>query len=134
MPIFQGLIMPWAAPRPCNAKGCRNLITGRLAYCKEHTPLVNENRPETDQLYNTQRWKNLRRVKRQANPLCESCKDQGKIKLMVLVDHIKPVRDGGAMFDPKNLQSLCRECHDEKTKQDLLNRNSNRWQEAGNQI
>lgn len=31
------------------------------------------------------------------------------------VDHIDRVTDGGHAFDPTNLQTLCRECHEEKT-------------------
>jgi 5-methylcytosine-specific restriction endonuclease McrA len=31
------------------------------------------------------------------------------------VDHITPVSDGGHPFDERNLQTLCRECHEEKT-------------------
>jgi 5-methylcytosine-specific restriction endonuclease McrA len=31
------------------------------------------------------------------------------------VDHITPVSDGGHPFDPGNLQTLCEDCHQEKT-------------------
>lgn len=31
------------------------------------------------------------------------------------VDHITPIADGGHPFDPGNLQTLCSECHREKT-------------------
>ena len=31
------------------------------------------------------------------------------------VDHIVPVADGGHPFDPANLQTLCSECHQDKT-------------------
>lgn len=34
------------------------------------------------------------------------------------VDHIKPVSEGGHPFDPANLQTLCSECHKEKTAQE----------------
>jgi 5-methylcytosine-specific restriction endonuclease McrA len=31
------------------------------------------------------------------------------------VDHIQPITDGGHPFDPGNLQTLCSDCHTEKT-------------------
>lgn len=31
------------------------------------------------------------------------------------VDHIEPISDGGHPFDPANLQTLCSECHQDKT-------------------
>lgn len=31
------------------------------------------------------------------------------------VDHIEPISEGGHPFDPGNLQTLCEECHQEKT-------------------
>jgi len=34
------------------------------------------------------------------------------------VDHIQPLADGGHPFDPANLQTLCSECHLEKTAQE----------------
>ena len=40
----------------------------------------------------------------------------------MLVDHITPIRDGGAVLDGDNLQSLCRACHDAKTAEDVRKR------------
>lgn len=31
------------------------------------------------------------------------------------VDHMQPIAAGGAVLDPANLQTLCRNCHIEKT-------------------
>jgi 5-methylcytosine-specific restriction protein A len=33
----------------------------------------------------------------------------------VLVDHIEPVKQGGDMWDPGNLQPLCNLCHERKS-------------------
>jgi len=38
------------------------------------------------------------------------------------IDHIKAVINGGDMWDEKNLQVLCDECHKKKTKEDMLER------------
>jgi len=42
---------------------------------------------------------------------CRRCGDWGKE-----VDHIVPIRAGGAMWDENNLQVLCTPCHIEKTR------------------
>ena len=40
------------------------------------------------------------------------------------VDHIIPIALGGDMWDMKNLQTLCKKCHNKKTKEDLKKINS----------
>ena len=37
---------------------------------------------------------------------------------MKVVDHVKPIKDGGSPTDWDNLQSLCQTCHNQKTKRD----------------
>ena len=44
------------------------------------------------------------------SPLCVKC-GQGASQ----VDHIVPIRKGGARLDPDNLQPLCHSCHSSKT-------------------
>ena len=44
------------------------------------------------------------------------------------MDHIRPLRRGGAPYDPDNLQVLCRACHIEKTR--VENRRPRTDQEA----
>ena len=68
------------------------------------------------------RWENLRIVHLAGEPLCRLCAAQGLATAADLVDHIVPIRDGGAVLDEENLQSLCRRCHDAKTAEDLARR------------
>ena len=59
-------------------------------------------------------WKELRRkVLERDNYTCVICGKPAEE-----VDHIAPVSMGGAMFDMNNLQSLCKQCHKEKTIED----------------
>jgi 5-methylcytosine-specific restriction protein A len=37
-----------------------------------------------------------------------------------VVDHITPIKKGGARLDPANFQSLCNPCHGKKTAQDVV--------------
>lgn len=52
------------------------------------------------------------------HPLCVECLRLGLVSEAVEVDHIVPLFKGGA-DDWSNLQSLCKPCHDTKTRQDL---------------
>jgi 5-methylcytosine-specific restriction protein A len=63
-------------------------------------------------LYDTANWKRIAAWQFRRQPLCEACAD---VVAATLVDHIIPIKAGGAMRDAANLQSLCRECHADKT-------------------
>jgi len=53
-----------------------------------------------------------------AKPLCVACEQRGKVSMATELDHIVPLHKGGTNEEP-NLQGLCSECHDEKTRKDL---------------
>lgn len=52
------------------------------------------------------------------HPLCVRCYAAGLLRPTAEVDHIVPLSKGGA-DDELNLQSLCTECHAEKTREDF---------------
>ena len=63
-------------------------------------------------------WIRLRKWKLSRNPLCEDCKERGRIVLATEVHHIMPVEDGLSLADRErlmyaigNLRSLCHDCH-----------------------
>lgn len=69
-------------------------------------------------IYNTPAWKNVRKAKLQANPICEMCLDKGIIKPTEEIHHIKPILSGKdelemyeLAYDFTNLISLCKSCH-----------------------
>ena len=65
------------------------------------------------EIFNSKRWKALRRDQLAAHPLCWYCHKIGHITAADTVDHITPHRGDKALaFDPANLQSLCKPCHD----------------------
>jgi 5-methylcytosine-specific restriction protein A len=63
-------------------------------------------------IYDTANWKKIAALQLARQPLCQSCDG---VVAASLVDHIIPITKGGAERDPANLQSLCRECHAQKT-------------------
>jgi 5-methylcytosine-specific restriction enzyme A len=59
-------------------------------------------------LYDTPRWKKLRRMHLAKEPLCRMCQAEGVVRAGVVVDHIKPHRGDPKLFwDEKNFQTLC---------------------------
>lgn len=54
------------------------------------------------------------RILKRDSGLCQACKAAGRLKLAFEVDHIVELADGGT-DDDTNLQSLCVECHKDKT-------------------
>lgn len=75
--------------------------------------------PTGDQkFYGSQRWKDVRIVHISYEPLCQIHKGAGVLidcTEGAPIDHIIPVRKGGAELDFRNLMTLCRSCHDMKT-------------------
>jgi len=55
-------------------------------------------------------WRKLRKVWIRENPICVKCEWPANV-----VDHIRPVTDGGGFYDINNLQSLCTSCHNRKS-------------------
>jgi len=111
--------MPIKPKRPCSYPGCPELTDGQ--YCDYHRreEYKKYNRFQRDEFskrfYNSREWKLLRRQKLAKDPLCEQCKREGRLTPATVVDHIVPMKEGGACLDIKNLQSLCKRCHDSKT-------------------
>lgn len=62
----------------------------------------------------------------QAEPLCRLClaKTPEVVTAATIADHIVPIAKGGAVHDITNLQPVCAECHDAKTRAD------NGWRKA----
>lgn len=63
-------------------------------------------------------WRKLRNRRIDAEPLCRHCTDRGLVTPAVEVDHIKPKALGG-LDEWDNTQSLCKSCHQEKTRTDV---------------
>lgn len=72
--------------------------------------------------YKTYKWRKTSESYRKAFPLCCQCSDKGRTKKANVVDHITPIKEGGALYDWDNLQSLCHSHHNKKTAEDERNK------------
>lgn len=82
---------------------------------------TDHHRRERMNIYNSQRWRDIRGWKMICDPLCEECEKAGKITPVDDVHHIvsfmstdDPVERLRLAFDFDNLMSLCDECHAKK--------------------
>src|SRR5690606_38572639 len=86
-----------------------------------HNPLgkapARQSTPRNEpRLYDLRKWRRMRRDHIVRNPLCVTCAKQGKLQQGEEVDHIRPHHNNHElMFDTRNLQTLCKACHSEKT-------------------
>lgn len=63
--------------------------------------------------YKSKRWQDLRDRQLYKQPLCECRLHAGRTVKAEVVDHKIPHKGNSALFfDPENLQSLAKQCHD----------------------
>jgi 5-methylcytosine-specific restriction protein A len=77
-------------------------------------------------IYQSARWKALRKHHIQSSPLCVHCLKNDRTKAGWIVDHIVPINEGGEPFDESNLQSLCSSCHNIKSGKEAHSRRPKR--------
>lgn len=111
--------MPHLPKKPCRYPGCPNLTNE--TYCEIHKKQANKeyNQYQRDKFsktfYNTPKWREIRKLKLTQSPFCEECRKNGTIVKATIVDHIKPIKQGGEPYALDNLQSLCWSCHSRKS-------------------
>lgn len=104
--------------KPCRYNGCPELTSER--YCEKHKKLVDvdydKNSRPFKHLYNTSRWRKLRKEFLAEHQFCEECKKIGVYSPAVIVDHVKAHKGNERLFwDESNWQGLCKSHHDMKT-------------------
>lgn len=111
--------MPYKPLKPCAYPGCPKLTAG--TYCEEHKKLRDKEyniygRDEfSKKFYKSREWVALRKRKLAEQPFCEECLKVGKVTKATTVDHIVPIKQGGAPLSLTNLQCLCWSCHSQKS-------------------
>lgn len=117
----RGVTMPTRAPTPCRHPGCMKVVAPP-GYCDEHRTLRHRDYGRARRgfdaevgFYNSKQWREVRATFLREHPLCVMCEARGVLTPAVVVDHIVPIKRGGARFDGLNLQSLCIGDHNAKT-------------------
>lgn len=107
----------------CRNKQCPNLVSSSVPFgwcpsCAKVANRMYDKASDTRQVNRTiydAKWDSLRAYKLRISPLCELCMKASKAAEAVQVDHIVPIKSGGARLDLANLQSLCLSCHGRKS-------------------
>lgn len=104
----------------CNGSHCARC--DRLAYCGGYHIQCCALKHTYDQQrraanpwrnwYSRKAWKDIRSQRLAADPLCVTCKEQGRLTPANVVDHVQPHRGTWSLFfSYLNTQSLCAEHH-----------------------
>ena len=109
--------MPHRPKRPCSHPGCPRLTNGR--FCEEHAKQEAQRYERYQRDHTVKKrygcaWKRERDRFIASHPLCQRCKERGKITAAQEVHHIIPLSQGGT-HDETNLMALCTSCHSEIT-------------------
>jgi len=117
-------IMPPKHLKPCKQPGCPALVT--TGYCDHHAPSPEATRerfkalddrmdPEIKRFYHGARWTAVSLLHRAKEPLCRSCKKEGRIVCGELTHHNPPLeellREGKDPYADVYLEASCTPCH-----------------------
>lgn len=99
--------------RLCLARKCGNPATYR-GRCSVHARSRERETHPNKHIYNSSRWRALRRRVILEQPVCAIC----DLAITCDVDHITPIEAGGDVWSRSNLQGLCLHCHSQKTRKE----------------
>lgn len=106
--------------RPCGKMVCNNLT--KNTYCDEHSNDIkreyDKRRPSAHKRGYDFKWNKYRAsfLSKLENMFCISCRDNARITVATVVDHIIPNKDDKKLFwDTKNHQPICDRCHNSIT-------------------
>ncbi|MBO3702953.1 MAG: HNH endonuclease [Candidatus Accumulibacter sp.] len=72
--------------------------------------------------YQSAKWRAVRAALLRAHPVCQLCAARGLLVPAKVVDHVLPIKDGGARYDESNLERICTSCHNAKTARETAGR------------
>ena len=119
--VNQGYRMPIAPQRVCACGSLNCDKHKRQTPSRDNARIYDKQRADDPlrRFYFTARWRRVRGAILRRDPFCKIAKlclqRYQRVMPSAEVDHITPVREGGAMYDPENLQGACNACHSWKT-------------------
>lgn len=108
---------------PCLERGCPTLT--RDLRCAVHTKPASAHGWREQPRIRGGALQRLRAELFANEPLCRLCVQQGRTRAATIRDHMVPLAEGGTDA-PENIQPLCRDCSDIKTREESR-RGIKRW-------
>ena len=100
----------------CSTLGCKNQRSKLNTSCLEHGGIDNMPTRDTDSAYQTPMWKTIRATQLSKQPLCQGCLTRNQIIPAKHIDHLFAWKHIGKHAFAHNIfQSLCHECHSQKS-------------------
>jgi len=107
--------MPTTPPRWCpRCRAAHSAVCPLVIAARRDRQRQPDTRPDSTARGYDATWERLSKMLRRERPVCELC----QVRPSRLVDHIVPLRAGGARLEIENLQALCIACHARKTAAD----------------
>lgn len=114
--------MPFASPKSCSYPGCITLV--RRGFCDIHRRAeISYHDPDSKRLYDSSRWKMIRRLQLSRQPWCEDCLEQGVYTPATDVHHVEQHHGDPVKFFTGKLQSLDQVCHSRRTASEVFGKN-----------
>jgi 5-methylcytosine-specific restriction endonuclease McrA len=99
----------------CTELGCKEPRSKLNSFCINHGGKAYLSK-ESDSIYQTSKWRNIRQRQLSIQPLCQACLSRGKVESAVHVDHVFPWKQINTLAFTYNIfQSLCHADHSHKT-------------------
>lgn len=111
--------MPKSAPKPCSQPGCGVLVRDGSSRCAKHPREAWGKKPIPTKRITGRKLQTMRAALFAHNPLCVECERHGRTTLATQRDHLIPLAEGG-LDDASNVQGLCEDCHEVKSKAERL--------------
>lgn len=102
--------------RVCNHPGCGELVENSNGKCKKHKREAQKAADKRTGRVRGSRWSAIRRQVLREQPFCRDMRVCDGKATSVEVDHVQPLAFGGHPTSRDNLQGICRDCHDAKTR------------------
>ena len=114
--VFEDIHVPLKPKTICTFTGCHAYAV-EAGRCSKHTKqkFTGFNRAGESKQYHTRRWRKARLNYLKTNPLCKTCEAEGRTTAATVLDHIKPVNQGGEFWNADNWQGLCAQHHNIKS-------------------
>lgn len=111
--------MPGRPARPCTQPGCHALSRDGTGRCPDHSREAWAKKPDAPKRITGRKLQEMRAALFREQPLCVLCKNAGRITPATERDHVIPLVEGGK-DDDSNVQGLCHDCHEAKSKAERL--------------